>query len=344
MIAASGVLLSHAYPITQGIDVLEPFQAETGQTLGEICVAIFFGISGFLITRSMDRRPDAAYFVSARVLRLFPALIVVTILTVLCLGPAFTTLPLTEYFGSRETWSYVPRNVGLYNLQWGLPGVFGDNPRGSGINGSLWTLFYEVTCYLGVFALGLTGVLASRVLRAGAVIAYFALYVLTGLPFVAEELPEKVGYLRMLSLPFAIGMAMYIYRDRCPLSFLGAIALAAFAWALINTPAFEIAFSAALIYATFVLGYKVGGPLKAYNDLGDYSYGMYVYAFPVQQSLVALFGAMTPLANAAIAFPITLFFAIASWYLIEKPANDQKRIVAQAMGRVRIPRMRPAGP
>lgn len=328
MMAASGVLVSHAFPIALGIGAGQPFENATGYTLGWICVAIFFAISGFLITRSFDRQSHIESWFSARVARLFPGLIVVSILIALFYGPIFTTLSFAEYFTRLQTYSYVPRNVTLVWLQFGLPGVFADHPYPVAINGSLWTLVYEVTCYAGVFLAGVAGALASRRIFAVVLMVYVTCYVVTGLPGVSELVPSRFADLRALSYPFVIGMALYMWRDRVRLSWFVAVLLAVIAAALRTTPLFEQFFVVAIAYATFVIAYLPRGVLRHYNRLGDYSYGMYVYAFPVQQAAIAVAGPMSPLMNMAVAFPVTLLFAIASWYLVEKPALDRRQYLA----------------
>lgn len=348
MIAASGVLVSHAFPIALGIGTRQPFEAATGYTLGWIGVAIFFAISGFLITRSFDRKSRIESWFSARVARLFPGLIVVSILIALFYGPVFTTLPAADYFTRVQTYTYVPRNVTLVSLQYGLPGVFTDHPYPVAINGSLWTLVHEVACYGGVFLAGIMGALASRRLFFMLCLLYAAAYVITGLPLVAEVMPDKVAPLRLLSYPFVIGMVFYVWREHVRLSWIVAAALALLAAALRPTALFEPVFVAAIAYATFVVAYLPGGLLRHYNRIGDYSYGMYVYAFPVQQAAVAVAGPMSPSMNIAIAFPVTLLFAIASWYAVEKPALDRRHRLAGWLGAWRsqppVEAALPAGP
>lgn len=341
MIAASGVLVSHAFPIALGIGSRQPFEAATGYTLGWICVAIFFAISGFLITRSFDRKPHIESWLSARVARLFPGLIVVSVLIALVYGPVFTTLAAGEYFSSVQTYTYVPRNVTLAWLQYGLPGVFVDHPYPVAINGSLWTLIHEVTCYFGVFLAGVAGALASRRLFAVGLLLYAAAYAAAALPGVSELVPSRLADLRALSYPFVLGMAFYMWRERVRLSWVIAVALALLVAVLRSTPLFEPVFVAAVAYATFVVAYVPGGAIRHYNRLGDYSYGMYVYAFPVQQAAIAVAGPMSPLTNIAIAFPITLLFAVASWYAVEKPALDRRHRLAGWLGRWR---RQPAAP
>ncbi|NJO13828.1 MAG: acyltransferase family protein [Rhizobiales bacterium] len=133
-----------------------------------------------MIARSFDRASSNIRFVAARVLRLFPALLVVLALTMLA-GVSVTTLEPARYFSDPATLTYVPRNLSLALLQYPLPGVFADNPIGPAINGSLWTLFYEVVCYAAVFALGIAGVLRKR-WRFAAVFAAILLCFLVSVP------------------------------------------------------------------------------------------------------------------------------------------------------------------
>ena len=335
MLAATGVLVSHAFPMALGEGTPEPFELATGYTLGWVCVAIFFAISGFLIARSFDRTARIEDWFSARVMRLFPGLIVVSILTLAIYGPVFTTLSLGEYFASPRTWTYVPRNVTLVSLQYDLPGVFADHPVPRAINGSLWTLVHEVACYVGVLLAGVLGALRSKKVFAVLCAIYFIAFAITALPAVADSLPYKLAAFRKLSFPFLLGTMFYVWSDRLRLDWVSALALAAATVLLHGTVLFEIFFVTAIAYGTFVLAYRPGGWLRRYNDLGDYSYGMYVFAFPVQQAAIELAGPMSPLTNMVMALPVTLLLAVLSWYIVEQPSLTRRHHLARLLGRLR---------
>ena len=318
ILAATGVLISHAYPISLGAEAAEPLSVFLGDvTLGTVSVMIFFSISGFFITRSFAGRRSLGQFMQARALRLFPALIVVLIVTVLVSGLWLTTAAPNEFW--RAVPEYVLRNVTLFLPLYNLPGVFGANPYGPAINGSLWTLSYEVLCYLGVVLAGLAGLLTRPRVFAVALLGFAAVYGLD----MGHPLHPRIDNLLRLGLPFVIGMAFWVWRRVIPLSVPVALILLAFAYLARQTAMIEPILALVLAYAVFVIGYAKTPMLAAYNRLGDYSYGTYVYAFPIQQML-AWFGIVDPLANIALALPATLCCAILSWHLIEAPAMRLK--------------------
>ena len=323
MIAASAVLVSHAYPLTIGKDALEPLLASTGYKLGTTAVTIFFAVSGFLITKSFDRRNSTPDFLLARVARIYPALVVVLALSAFALGPVFTKLSLGAYFSDRHTWTYVPRDLMLRNQQWTLPGLFLDAPGGPAVNGSLWTLFSEVSCYGLVMVCGYAGLLRPKLFPAVMAIAIgLCIFVPQG---------EGGGLARaaaILTLPFAIGGAVYVYRSLVPVSGLLALGLIIFAVIFRPTPAYPIIHAAAVSYGALWFGFANLPRLRRYNLVGDFSYGMYIYAFPVQQVVAVTVRPHTPLLMIALSFPVTLSFAAASWFLVENKALAHRHIIA----------------
>lgn len=328
MLAAAGVLVSHAYPISLGAGADEPLARYLdGMSLGSVSVLVFFSISGFFITKSFVFSTSWKRFLAARVLRLFPALFVVLVVTVLVAGFFLTAADRTTFWQAAP--GYMLRNLTLFKLDYSLPGIFEGNPYGTAINGSLWTLFYEVVCYAGVFVAGLLGILRRPRLFA------FCLSLAVVLFLVMPYLPvhSRFQTLARLALPFAIGAGFFLWRNLIPLSPLLAAGLGLLAWALHGTEAFRPVFVLALSYAVFVLGYWPGAWLRLYNRLGDYSYGIYIYAFPVQQ-LVASSGVSDPLVNMAVALPVTLACAVLSWHLVERVALDLKPGSAAAPARV----------
>lgn len=318
MLAATGVLVSHAYPISLGPDAVQPLEAWLqGTTLGAVCVYVFFAISGYFITRSFAHSPSWSRFLAARALRLFPALLVVLCVTVLASATLLSTAAPGLFWS--EVPGYLASNLTLFRLDYDLPGVFEANPYGVAINGSLWTLFYEVLCYMGVFLAGLLGILHRP--RAFGSLLVVILALCLAMP--ALPVPDRLDTLAQLGLPFTIGAGFWLLRDRLPLSPLAALGLFGIAALTHGTPAFLPALTLALSYAIFVLGYWPSRIFESYNRLGDYSYGMYIYAFPIQQ-IVASNGVTDPLLNICLALPLTLLCAVLSWKLVERPALQLK--------------------
>ena len=317
MVAATAVLVSHAWPLTYGVGVVEPLQDLTGHSLGRLSVYVFFAISGFLVAASFTRSATLGRFVAARALRLLPGLLVSLLLVSFVLGPLVTTLPLTEYLSRSGTWMAVVNNFTLYSPQFRLPGVFQDNPFPA-VQGSIWTLIHEVLCYVMVFLAGIAGTLRTGWRFAGFLAIYAAIWAVS---VAAPHLfPARALLLRDLSLPFVLGMAAWVWRMYLPLTIGGVAVLALLALLLRPTTLAYPALTLFLFYATFWLAYVPGGILRGYNRLGDYSYGIYIYAFPLQGLVVWLWHPETPLTHILLAFPPTFLVAVLSWHLVEKPA------------------------
>lgn len=337
MVAASAVMVSHAWPMTLTRAVAEPLVASTDYSLGVIAVIVFFAISGYFITKSFDRRVIFADFAGARVSRIFPGLIVALLLSAFLLGPTLTTLPLATYLSQPGTWIYAPQNALLVHQRFELPGLFTANPFAGVVNGSLWTLKYEVGCYAGVVVAGYLGLLRPRLMPLILVVAAAALVTIpSGHIAMSSRLAVLCG-------GFAIGAGVYVYRARVPLSFALLGVLAVLAVVTRTTPAYPLFFAAALGYGALVLGFADLPSLRWYNRFGDLSYGTYIYAFPVGQAVVATVPGIGPIGLIAATFPITLLLASASWTWIEQPALAHRHRLA-ALLKVRRGQRRAAVP
>mgnify|MGYP001818032965 CR=1 FL=1 len=325
MVAASAVLVSHAWPIALGPETIEPLRALTGHKLGSLSVWVFFAISGFLIAMSFERSPSRGRFVRARARRLLPALVVSVLAVAFVLGPIVTTLPVGIYVTEPATWSFIWRNIVLAVPQYMLPGVFADQPY-TAVVGSIWTLFYEVLCYIGVFAVGVMGLLQRTRVMLGLIV----LYLLGWLWIEAQpDVSPRIWAVQNLSLPFVIGTAFYVWRDRIVLHGVGVMALFVPVLLLHDTVFYDAVLALALSYGVFWLAYVPGGWIRGYNRIGDYSYGIYIYAFPLQGFAVWLMPGQGPWENIMLAAPMTLICAMASWHWVEQPALTPSPTAAQ---------------
>lgn len=309
LVAASLVLVSHSFPLTGNI---EPLGRIGGPTMGALGVALFFAMSGFLIVKSWTWAPRVTVFFRKRALRIMPALWVAVAVTVLVLGPLLTTLPLGTYFASPSTWTYLLRCSVLVTFDGSLPGLFESNPFPNAVNGSLWTLPIEVCAYGMIVVLGIAGVLKRRVLVLVGLCVSIAVATLGHSTAVADPL--------MLVTYFLAGATTYTWRDRITLAWLPALVLLGIWIACFGTMARVPVGFVALTYVTFVAAYVTPKWLAALCAAGDVSYGVYIYAFPVQQAVVQVVGSTSPLTNVLVAGPVAWLIALASWRLVEQPA------------------------
>src|SRR4249919_485571 len=131
ILAAFAVLVSHSFPLAMGLigGMVEPLKARLDVTLGSIAVDLFFIASGFLVTGSLLTRKSIVEFLWARVLRIYPALLVMVLLVVFGLGLSFTTAPVSAYLSDTRTYLFIVKNSTLIaGIAQKLPGVFVENP------------------------------------------------------------------------------------------------------------------------------------------------------------------------------------------------------------------------
>jgi peptidoglycan/LPS O-acetylase OafA/YrhL len=316
--AAIAVLVSHAWPISHGPERIEPLKENIGHSLGEMAVYVFFALSGFFVAASYERSNSSISFLTARAARLFPGLAISLVLVVFVLGPAVTNLGFVDYFMAPNTASFLFQNLSLLVPQYTLPGVFTDLPYPT-VEGSIWTLAHEVACYICVFILGITGVLFSRLSLFIALIGYFSFYA------AVDVFHPRIEQFQTLSLPFVLGVILWVWRDWITLSLpiLGMLVL--LAWLGRETDLAYPMTVLTLTYGVFWLGYAPSGAIRTFNRLGDYSYGIYIYAFPLQGLVVWIWGPVGPQLNILLSLPMVLLCAVASWHIIERPALEFAR-------------------
>ncbi|MGF7151731.1 peptidoglycan/LPS O-acetylase OafA/YrhL [Sphingomonas zeicaulis] len=326
--AASMVIVAHAYDL-QGIEsVQDPLRRLTGHSMGWAGVSVFFVMSGYLIMKSLARTPNLIQFTRARALRIFPGLAVCMVLTVLLAGLFLTTLSPAAFFGSGQTAKYLGGNISLLSLQHHLPGVFEANPRPRAVNGSIWTLPYEVSCYIMAAALSVFGMLKNERLR----IITFVLAALLSVLFTAlQPVTAEVGIFARLAIfhglafCFLLGMAYASFGDRFILRWWYAPIAGLIAWLLAPTPFYTMALSVTVGLFVIWLAFVPSPLLRKLSRAPDYSYGIYIYAFPIQQTLIQFAPGLSPAMHALVAFLLVLIPASLSWHLVEKPALRFKK-------------------
>jgi peptidoglycan/LPS O-acetylase OafA/YrhL len=323
MLAALAVLVSHSFALSIGTPDAEPFRSSIDMTPGLIAVDVFFVASGFLVTASLLFRQSALEFVWARALRIFPALWVMMLLTVFALGVGLTTWPKSHYLTSASTYIYfVKCSTLVRGVVYRLPGVFDGNPCGNAVNGSLWTLPLELKMYaiLVLVWLGLRSTRDFRLRLFQAVVILFAGISGSYLLVCNFNNPRTFTFEKLFYMFFA-GASLYVLRGHVPISkWLFGLALLCLAVATCDKRAFFAVYVCAIPYLLVYLAYAPSGWIRTYNELGDYSYGMYLYAFPIQQSVAMLIPEVSVVQMVMISFVATVLVSVLSWHLVEQRA------------------------
>lgn len=314
---AAAVVVSHTWPLGgYGSD-----PALGDRSVGSLAVAGFFAISGYLITRSRMSGRSAASFYRARLLRIYPGFIVAMLMVAVVFAPLVHALDDDD--GRSYDWHsavlYVVRNGALYMRQWGIDGTLTDTPYPTTWNGSAWTLFFEFVCYLGIgVAVSVVPrrALTSVVAAGGVVACAITLLATVG---VATMLPDLV-FLASLASFFCAGSLLFLVGRCIRYTHLGGAAAAGACALFAVTETFGVLAPLPLAYLVMYLGAAL--PLHQVAHTHDLSYGVYIYAFPVQQSVTQLTqGGDFPLAaHLAVSLTVTSVLAAASWFLVERPA------------------------
>jgi peptidoglycan/LPS O-acetylase OafA/YrhL len=331
-VAASAVLLDHCYALVAPEQSAAALLDIGALHIGRLAVDVFFIVSGFLVTRSVLRQPTLVDYAVARVLRLFPALLVATIFIAFVLGPLVTAVFWHDYFTDPRTWLFVPLTASLITHSMTLPGVFETVPQAGVIDPPLWTLRYEVMCYgaLGVFALA--GLFATRFRAAFTLAAVFGIYLFVTFATSWRDESTVIDSASRFVLGFFLGGGLYLFADKVRLDLRIALAVAAVAAATYGTGVYEAAFRLALAYALIWFALVSAGPIRRFNLLGDYSYGIYILCYPIQQSLVMLDPQIAPGSLLFFSFPAVLVLAILSWHFMEHPALRRKARAGDCVG------------
>ena len=325
LLAAIAVMLGHSYGIQAGSPMEAMLAFTWRESFGSLAVYSFFLISGMLVSASFEKNPSIARFASARFLRIWPGAIVCALFILFIVGPIFSSDSLRGYFLNPEIYKWLARNTFLLGRVGGpLPGLFEGNHLPSLVNATVWTLPIELKCYLIVVVAGLCGSIGSQwptvivVAIAGGLFAFFVHhpdYFTMGDFFV---LPIAYAF---YPVPFfLLGLLLYAFRRIVFLHWSVACALLAAYLSVKHSVT-----GTGLLYLSFIYGILWIASAKSLLWLKprhDYSYGIYLYGFTVQQIISSLKPAMNNYVALAIALPITIFLAALSWHFVEKPSID----------------------
>jgi peptidoglycan/LPS O-acetylase OafA/YrhL len=329
---ASLVIFSHSYPLLFGADSgnrIEPFYRATGgqTTGGQIAVNFFFILSGYLITQSWHNSDGVLDFLRRRILRIYPGFVLASAVTLFVLAPLGST-DRRALFAEQSALRFIYNQIFLY-----LPAqanAFVSNPLPYAVNGAAWTIKYEFMCYLALAMLGGWGLLKRRrtlLFVFGVCWVIFSLQRVQIIPlkltfendYTSFFVGEFAHYPRFATAFFA-GAAFFSLRHYLPRSpYLFVVASLTLLIVSLAHRGFEILLPFVGTYMLFYLGFLPTGRLQNFARYGDYSYGIYLYGFPVQQLLIARFPSLTPPALFFFALFLSFLFALFSWRIVEKP-------------------------
>ncbi len=313
------ILAWHAIVISYGFPAEAAMWRTPLGTLAAALLPVFFALSGFLVMGSALRVGSLSTFLGFRMLRIVPALSTEVLLGAVLVGGIATTLPAHEYFLSAGFFRYLQNILG--HVSFFLPGVFEGNPEDT-VNASLWTIPPEIFCYLFIGLMILSGAYRNRVAYVAVAAILVAVNLLADNAFVREAGPRATGVLHQyhLFLCFVLGNIFYLWRHRIPRAgWLFALSAVA-SFVMLQVPGLTNIALVTLTYCILYLG-TTALPRLPLLSRGDYSYGVYLYGYPVQQ-LVTMFFPNWHVwwFNILLSLPISLLLAAFSWHVVEKPA------------------------
>lgn len=331
LLLASSVILWHSFPVTTGYGGSITAGRQFAGFAGWWAVDGFFALSGFLITSSWLRRPHLREYLAARALRILPAFYVCLIVTAFVIAPVAVTIQGgsgKELLLSEAPFQYLLANSAVFIFKGDVGGTPADVPYPLVWNASLWTLAFEIACYIAVAIIGVLGLANKRWIPPAIVV----IAVLFAIKLTPQHMDVRAAIVTQLgqsairfAIMFALGAAFYQFREKIPanwpLVFASVVIIVAAATFVPNYGL--VPGDIPLAYAVIVSGSLLHNKRLALRT--DLSYGVYIYGFPMQQLLVICgLAGLNPVPFTAVAIAVTLPVAAFSWFVVEKPAMSLK--------------------
>lgn len=318
ILAALVVIFSHHYPLTGNkAPAWLANQWLHWSFAGGVGVMVFFCISGYLVTMSWYREPHFIPFLWKRFLRLWPGMLGSVLCCALIFGVIFNRLPIGDYLNNSATWRFLWLNLTLLAQTPFLPEAFASNPVPLVMNGVYWTIPIEFTCYLILAGLGLAGILRHATLIKVLLLLYVTAFLLFSNPDITGQIRHWIEY----PAYFAAGSLIAMHKDWFA-KYSGKI-LFVMAPALVATYFLTpyTATSRFLLLPVLII-YLGSLPAKEswFTRLGDPSYGIYLYGYPIAQAVAALWPDMNFWFSLALTFALSICAGYASWLLLESRA------------------------
>ena len=277
-------------------------------------VQIFFVISGFLVFGSLQKTPDLKRYIQSRLRRIVPGYWVCLFIMTFVLGPIHTRLGIMDYFSNEVTWRYLWSNASFWTFQDHLPGtLFSSGTRGTSINGSLWTIPMEVRLYLLVALLGVFGLISSRLKSNLGLMGLFAINALVASTFNLTEAEQTT-----LQLGAFFGLGALFFNNRSSIILDWRLAGSLIVVLVLLRPSAGFVYCCALSLPYFILCLAYGPKIPLPRWLEDYSYGMYLYGFPIQQEIALAYPDLSPATMIGVSLPLSLLAGAISWHVVEK--------------------------
>ena len=316
-VLATAVLVEHAIIVTQG-PLPPPPLAVNGWSLSYAAVNAFFILSGFLIADSLERRADIFTYTASRALRILPALVFLSLAAVFIFGPYFTEMTMAEYWASGQTWMFPVQVLGFLDTSQGPAGIFTQLPWAGEFSATLWTLRYEMIAYVAAAIIFFSPIPWNKH-------THLVLFVVTASAYLALSLlwsdaPALIMSSARLSAAFTLGMVVHGWRYSVPVVPWPAL-VALPLWLLAGDapwaePLLNIALGAIIFWFAFA---RMGG-LPTWSKIPDWSYGIYIWHYPIMQAVLYFNLEADPLLIGAISLPVSFLIAALSWSFIEKPS------------------------
>lgn len=304
-------------------------------SLGEIAVYAFFTISGFFMIQSLENSKNILKYFRNRLYRIIPAFWFSLIFFSLLIIPIFSKVSL---YGQDGVIAFILKagSFHIFDYSWTIRNAFPNNTFVDNINGSMWTLKHELAAYimLPIFyilsykrrwgMLMFTCILFILSLLSDFGIFLFNLPV--GQVWVLSE-NEYTYFIRFLCY-FMIGSCLYLYKDKI---LLGSSRLD-LRWFLFLTVLLILSFYGGkgkyilflwIPYVFILVGCFL--KYKFFSKFGDYSYGMYIYSFPIQQLVLLKDSSISALGLFFISMLFTLLVSIISYHFLERPILNLKK-------------------
>jgi peptidoglycan/LPS O-acetylase OafA/YrhL len=332
LVCAALVMVSHSAELVDGNRSRELLTILFGSiSFGELAVDGFFLVSGFLITKSFLYSQTAQGYFVKRALRIFPGFIAAYLFCILIIGP-IAGGDLQGFLGLKSLVVNAAKMASLAGPS--LNGSFAGLPY-SYLNGSMWTIRYEFGCYVLTALLGAFGVLRSNKLYI--LLFITSILLMTGLNFCLPHLPLNFFDVRFLlavrlTAIYICGGAFYLFRKRIPYNWeLLTASVMGLSWLLFSKNLAEpaLAVLGGYLLFGFVFNYKSKGLSRIGRDV-DLSYGIYLYAWPIQNLIVWNYRGIPPWLLCSTSLCIVVMLAYCSWFIVERPFLNLKKSLIPA--------------